>query len=203
MKYEDIRKLFENATDEQVKSLLDINSADITKALGKQKDAVETMQTDLAEANEALKNARDMIKTLEESKGDTEALQKQIDDYKRAEEARKAAETAAQLRKAVEARFDAVVGERKFLHEFVRKGVLDEFEKALADEANKGKGDKDIFETLTKDMGYFSSQNPPVNMGNLGNIDSETDKEKFQKMSLYDQMLFAKSHPEQAEEFMK
>ena len=32
MKREDIKKLFENATDEQIKALLDINSGDITFA---------------------------------------------------------------------------------------------------------------------------------------------------------------------------
>ena len=35
MRKEDINRIFDGATDEQVKALLDINSADITKALGK------------------------------------------------------------------------------------------------------------------------------------------------------------------------
>jgi hypothetical protein len=39
--------------------------------------------------------------------------------------------------------------------------VLDEFERALADNANAGKGDRDLFDALTKDKGYFASQNPP------------------------------------------
>ena len=37
-----------------------------------------------------------------------------------------------QARAALESRFNAVVGDRKFVHDFVRQGVLGEFEKALA-----------------------------------------------------------------------
>lgn len=159
MKREDITKLFEGATDEQVSALLDINSKDIGKAKG---DG-EQLKTDL-------KAAQDTIKTLEASKGDATALQAEIDKYKKVEADRQAAELATQQRAVVEGRFDAVVGDRKFLHDFVRKGVLGEFDKSLSDQANAGKGDKDLFEALTKDKDYFASQNPPVNMGGLGAV---------------------------------
>lgn len=69
-------------TDAQVKGLLDLNSADITKALNRQKD-------DLTAANDALAKARETITALEANKADADALQKQIDDYKAADEKRK------------------------------------------------------------------------------------------------------------------
>lgn len=200
MKREDITKLFKDATEEQVSALLDINSHDIGKAKG---DAGKVAD-DLKAANDALKTAQDTIKALEGSKGDADKLQKQLDDYKAAETARQAAETAAQLRQAVESRFNAAVGERAFLHDFVRKGVLDEFEKALAAPESKGKGDKELFEAITKDKGFFAAGNqPPPNMGGAPNINAQIDKDKYQKMSLYEQMLFANAHPEQAAEYMK
>lgn len=199
MKREDITKIFEDATDEQVSALLDINSKDI----GKAKAGADKLQSDLDAANAALTTAQATITTLEAAKGDTAALQAEIDRFKAAEAERKAAETAAQLRAAIEARFNAVVGDRTFLHDFVRKGVMDEFERALADKNNAGKGDKELFDALTTDKGYFASQNPDVNMGGAKKIDPQTDKDKFLKMSLYEQMLFAKEHPEQAAEYMK
>lgn len=63
-----------------------------------------------------------------------------------------------------------MVGERRFVHEYVKKGVLGEFERALAEEGNKGKGDKDIFDALTQDKDYFASMNPPAapDMGSIG-----------------------------------
>ena len=63
-------------TDAQVKAILDANSADITKALNKQKD-------DLTAAKDALTKANETIAALEKNKGDTEALQKQIDAMSR------------------------------------------------------------------------------------------------------------------------
>jgi len=200
MKREDITKLFTDATDEQVSALLDINSRDIGKAKG----GADKLQTDLEAANAALETAKATITTLEAAKGDATALQAEVDRYKLAETERKAAETAAQLRAGIESRFNAQVGERAFIHDFVRKGVLDEFDRALADKANAGKGDKDLFDALTVDKGYFAAGNqPPVNMGGAANIDKATDKDKFQKMSLYEQMLFANAHPEQAAEYNK
>jgi hypothetical protein len=200
MKREDITKTFPEATDEQVSALLDINSGDI----GKAKKGAEKLQADLDTANATLKAAQDTIEGLEASKGDTSKLQQQLDAYKTAEAERKAAETTAQLRAAVEARFNAQVGERAFVHEFVRKGALDEFEKALGDKTNAGKGDKDLFDALTTDKGFFATQNPPANMGGANtNIDKETDKDKYFKMPLVKQMEFANAHPEQVAEFMK
>lgn len=158
MKREDVKKVFESATDEQVNALLDIHSKDI----GAAKSDLETLKVDL-------KTAKDTIKTLEGSVGDTVELKKQLETYKTTEAERVANEKKAQERAGIEARFDGVVGDRKFLHDFVRKGVLDEFEKALSNETNNGKGDKDVFEALTLDKEYFSSSNPEsANLGGFG-----------------------------------
>ena len=53
-------------------------------------------------------------------------------------------------------RFKTVVGENKWRDELTEKAIYSEFKIALKEEANKGKGDKDILEALTKDKGYFS-----------------------------------------------
>lgn len=203
MKREDVRSLFADATDEQVKTLLDINSADITKALVKQSGEVTTLQGKVATLEGQLTTATTTITNLEANKGDTVALQKQIDEYKAAEETRKVTEATAQLRATIEARFNTAVGERAFLHDFVRNGVLEEFIKALDLADNKGKGDADVLDAITKDKGYFASRHPPANMGSTRNTDHVTDKAKFDALSLYEQMLFAREHPEQAAEFMK
>lgn len=150
-------------TDAQVKGLLDLNSADITKALNKQKD-------ELTAANDALAKAQETIKGLEANKADADALQKQIDEYRAADEKRKQEAQEAAERAELEQRFDAVSGDRKYLHEMVRAGVMDDFGKALQDKANRGRSDKEIFDDLTRDKGYFASQNPPANMGPVSHI---------------------------------
>ena len=170
MKREDIAKIFEGATDEQINKILDINSADIGKAKG----SATKLQEDLDAANAALTKANDTIKALEANKGDLDKLQKEIDEYKEADQKRIAAENAAAERAKLLTRMDAVMGGRKFIHDRMRDIVADEFGKAIADEANTGKADKDIFEAVTKDQGYFASQNPPAgNMGIIGEISDE------------------------------
>lgn len=171
MRREDIISQFSNATDEQIKALLDINSADIGKALGKQKGELDAVQTDLA-------TARKRIKELEDAGSDSEALRKKIKEYEDADKKREDDAKAAAERAELTERFDAAAKDREFLHDMVRKGVLNDFGAALKDKAYRGKSDAEIFETLTKDKDYFKSQNPPANMGkpnpNIG--DNENDK---------------------------
>ena len=172
MKKEDILKHFEGATDEQVKALLDINSADITHALNKQKGELET-------ANKDLSTARQALKELQDSVGDVEGMRQKLKDFEEAEKTRKENEAKAAKDAELNERFSAVTGEKEFIHDYVRAGVLNDFGKALEDKANRGKSDAEIFESLTKDRDYFKSMNPPAeNMGGMNNhiVESDTDK---------------------------
>ena len=198
MRKEDINRIFEGATDEQVKALLDINSADITKALGKQKSDGEKLQADLDAANAALAEAKSTIANLEAAKGDADKLQKELDEYKAADEKRKADEKAAAERAELMERMDAVLGDKQFIHERMRDIVAEDFKAALADRANRGKGDAEIFEAITRDQGYFKTQNPPApNMPtpNPGNtFAGVTDRKSFLKLSGADQARFKAEH---------
>ena len=177
MKREDIARIFDGASEEQVKALLDINSADITKALNRQKDESDKLQTQLDAANDALKKANDAINDLKNSAEDAEKLKQRIADYEKADADRQQAEKAAAERAELEERFGAVSGDRQYIHDMVREGVLTDFGKALADKANRGKSDAEIFEAITRDKGFFASQNPPAGMGPMNNIQqSESDR---------------------------
>lgn len=132
-------------------------------------------ESDKKKLQDDLKEARDTITTLEANKGDTEALQAEIDKYKKAEDERKAAETAAAERARVLERFKAAKGDKEFSSEFAENGVLDAFSSALKDPANEGKGDVELFTALTKDKdGVFKSAHPPVNMGGVKSVEPGT-----------------------------
>ena len=199
MKREDIAKLFENATDEQISALLDINSQDI----GKAKRGSEKLQADLDVANDALKKAQETITALEANKADVSALQRQIDQYKQAEAERAEAEKRAQEEAELEARFSAVAGDKEFIHDMVREGVKRDFGAALKDKKYLGQGDAAIFEALTKDKGYFASQNPTgkpfPKLGDPSPLKVES-REAFFKLSFADQMRFKKENAAQFEQ---
>ena len=182
MKREDVSRIFEGATKEQIDQLLDLNSADI----GKAKAASAQMQSDLDAANLALAEAKNTIKDLEATKGNADELQKRIDAYEAAEKQRKDAEIAAAARAEMIERMDAVLGDRKFVHDKLRDIAVSEFESAIKDKANRGKSDKDIFDALTQDKGYFASQNPPAeNMGQFNPQISQTENDKLSDAEYY------------------
>ena len=156
MKREDIKKYFPDATEEQLKGLLDINTADI----GKAKADYDKVKSDLDKANGTIKEYETTIADLKKSAEGNEDFKKKFEEL----EQKIADEKAEADRKAKEAaeeadfsnRFKTVVGEQKWRDELTEKAVYSEFKTVLKDEANKGKGDKDILEALTKDKGYFS-----------------------------------------------
>lgn len=165
MTREDIKKHFPEATDAQISALLDINSKDI----GKHKTAAETASADLKKAN-------DTIAEMEKNAKDATALQKTIDDYKAADEKRQADAKAAAERSERLSRFEKAHGEaskdRKWLNDFTRDGIFSQFEKALAEDANKGKSDVQIYNSLVNDEkgvkpGLFEAQ-VSGSMGGMG-----------------------------------
>lgn len=156
MKREDIKKIFPDATEEQLKGLLDINTADIGKAKGE----LETVRAELEKTNGTLKEYETTIADMKKSAEGNEDFKKKFEDLEqriadeKAEAEKKAKEEAEEAEYAN--RFKTVVGEQKWRDELTEKAVYAEFKTALQDEANKGKGDKDILAALTQDKEYFA-----------------------------------------------
>lgn len=163
MKTEELLEI--GLTEEQANKVFAMNGKDVENAKGKLQKDVDTMKSQLAEAKET-------IATLEANKGDTAALQAELDKYKQAEEQRKQEEKDAAERAKILERFNAAKGDKKFSSEYAEKGVLDAFSKAIVDPANTGKGDAELFASLTHDKeGVFKSAHPPVNMGGFQNVE--------------------------------
>lgn len=163
MKTEELLEI--GLTEEQANKVFAMNGKDVENAKGKLQKDVDTMKSQLAEAKET-------IATLEANKGDTAALQAELDKYKQAEEQRKQEEKDAAERVKILERFNAAKGDKEFSSEYAEKGVLDAFSKAIIDPANTGKGDAELFASLTHDKeGVFKSAHPPVNMGGIRNVD--------------------------------
>ena len=124
MKREDIKKIFPDATEEQLKGLLDINTADIGKAKGE----LEAVKADLEKANGTLKEYETTIADMKKSAEGTEDFKKKFEEL----EQRIADEKAAAERKAKEEaeeaeysnRFKTVVGEQKWRDALTEKQGL-------------------------------------------------------------------------------
>ena len=151
MKREEIKAIFPDATDEQLKSIMDLHGSDVEKA----KSKVTALEAELKEKKEDFSKLNDEFETLkaanasgEDWKAKFEALQAEtIAKEKQAEADRILAEKNADIEK----RFDACVGDKKFSHDAIRQAYLKKFGEALESEEYKGKGDTEIFHSLSKD----------------------------------------------------
>lgn len=138
-------------TEEQANQVFAMNGKDVENAKTKLKEEITSLKEQVSKAN-------DTITTLEANKGDLEGLQAELEKYRQADEARQKAEQEAQARAATLERFKAAKGDKEFSSEYAESGVLEAFSKALADPANTGKGDAELFSALTQDaVGLFKN----------------------------------------------
>ena len=158
MKREEIKSIFGDATDEQLKAVMDLNGADVEKA----KSKVTALETELKEKKadfDKLNTEFEALKTAnasgEDWKAKFEALQAEnIAKEKQAiaEKAEKEKEENNRLlfQKAVEA-----YGKKSddWNGKFTEEGYYNEFIKALELEENTGRAHKDILHDLVKNDG--------------------------------------------------
>ena len=151
MKREEIKKIFPDATDEQLNSIMDINGADVEKIKAK----LTATEADLKESKEAFEHLNTELDELKQNnasaddwKAKFEALQAEnIAKEKQAEVDRIAKEKSDNISN----RFNNVVGDKKFTHDAVKADYLKKFGEALENKDYEGKSDEDIFHALTKD----------------------------------------------------
>jgi len=180
MTREDLRKIIDGITDEQLKSILDINSADIgnaKKGVKGLEDEIESLKSDKKTLETKINDITTELNSAGDYKTQLENLQKEI---KEKDEADKKARADAELTTAIE----AVFGDRDFTSDYVRNGIITDMKAEIAKPENKGKGYAEIFESLTKDKdGIFKNPNPPANMTGMGKVDTTgITKEQFSKM---------------------
>ena len=171
MTREDLKKIIEGITDEQLKSILDINSADIGKAKKDYEDVKaenDTLKSDKKSLEERITELSDKSNTANDYKKQLDDLKKEIKDK----------EDAEKLEAEDKALTDAIVkvfGKKKFSSDYVRDGIIRDMKTEIAKPENKGIGYDKIFENLTKDKeGIFANPNPPANMTGMGNVDTKT-----------------------------
>lgn len=168
MTREDLKGIIEGITDEQLKSILDINSADIGKAK-KDFDTIkaenDTLKADKKELEDKITELTDSVNEGADYKKQIEDLQKEIKDK---EDADKRAKEDAELTDAI----TAVFGDKVFTSDYVKNGIIADMKTEIAKPENKGKGYTEIFESLTKDKeGIFANPNPGVEIPGMGKVD--------------------------------
>lgn len=157
----------------------DEQKAVIIKSVGESYRGVEELEKKKSRILELEKRNGEMseqIKAFDGDKAKLEELQKKVADFEAAEIKRKEEQQAVELDRTLRERFNPLKGEHEYFNEYAEKETYENFKAALADKANAGKSDVDIYAAITKDKDIYRPKekfiNPPVG----GNTDPGTDE---------------------------
>lgn len=151
MKRDEIKAIFADATDEQLKAVMDLHGTDVEKA----KSKITDLESKLKEKKEDFDNLNAEFETLktanasgEDWKTKFEELKSEIAEKERQEEAEKSRQYKNEN---INNRFNAALGDKKFYNDPTREYYLKKFGEAIEAEENQGKSDIDVLHSLTKD----------------------------------------------------
>lgn len=151
MKRDDVRAIFPDATDEQLKAVMDLNGADAEKLKSRNVELENKLKEKQADFDK-LNTEFDALKTATASGEDWKAKYEALQAENLAKE--KQAEAERILREKAENtnnRFNAALGSKKFTHDAIREAYLKKFGEALENPEYQGKSDTDIIHALTRD----------------------------------------------------
>lgn len=151
MKREEIKAIFADATDEQLKAVMDLNGADVEKV----KSKVTALEAEVKEKNEDLQKLNTEFEALKTSNASGEDWRAKFEalqaDNLAKEKQAEADRILAEKNENINKRFESVLGDKKFNHDAIKADYLKKFSEAIELEENKSKSDADIFHELTKD----------------------------------------------------
>ena len=178
MKREDVKKIIEGITDEQLKAILDLNGVDINKTKGEYdalRGELDTAKETISTLTTEAEKLKDNNANADEWKSKFETLQNDIAEKERTakEEQARAEREANILSRYNSVSVDADGNPLEWTHEAIKTAYLQKFSEAITDETNTGKSDADIFKALTnEDMGAFKTAQPIVQLKGAGNLDT-------------------------------
>lgn len=150
---------------EEIKSILTEHGKTVTSETDKIKTSlngeIETYKNTISNLESKLEN----VPNSEE----LESLKKEIADMKTAEKQRIADQKAKEEDEILTNNIISAFGDKKFTSDYVKNGLISDIKSELNKAENKGKGIKEIFDSLTKDKtGLFENPNQPADMPPMG-----------------------------------
>ncbi len=146
MTRDEIRGIVEGISDEQLKKILDINSADI----GKAKRGFEDLKAQLDEAHTKSARMEEELSRLGEMQCEADKVREKMEELQTIIDEKNRAEKEMMQESALNQRFCEASRNMEFINEFTRKGILSRFKDAVLDEGNAGRDDGEIFDSLVE-----------------------------------------------------
>ncbi len=142
--------------------LIDTIMAEHGKIVTKDKEELQTLKNEISSLKENSKDMADWKSKFEE-----------LDSKIKEQEAKKQVE---EQDKILTNNILEVFGDRKFTSDYAKNGLLNDIKNGLNLPENKGKGIKEIFDSLTKDRtGIFENENKIQDMAPMKNIENVSE----------------------------
>ena len=150
------------------------------KGLDLGKETIDTIMAEHGKNVQGLKEEKDSlsqkvntyeseIKNLKESSKQSNDWKSKFETLEQKIKQQEAEEKAKTEDKILTDNIISAFGDKKFTSDYVKNGLITDIKTELTKAENKGKGIKEIFESLTKDKdGIFENPNKPVDMPPLG-----------------------------------
>lgn len=161
MKRDEIKAIFPDATDDQLDRTMTLYGT-----------SVNGLRSELNTANGEL--------TALKGKGNIDDIIRERNEWKTKATDYETNAAKAEAEAKLAQRFTAVTGDRKYVNDFTKTGILGEFKAAIENEENKGKSDDDIFGAIIKDRaGIFENARRQPDIPGAGNVEQPTDAESY------------------------
>ncbi|OON96003.1 MAG: hypothetical protein ATN36_06570 [Epulopiscium sp. Nele67-Bin005] len=125
----------------------------------------KSLHSELTATKEDKTTLENTINSLKESDKSTE-LQQKLDELnakiKADNDERAKIEAENKINEELTTRFKAVLKDKKPVNDLTENALLDKFKALVSDKESVGKSDTDLFDSLTKDKGYFVPNNQNI-----------------------------------------
>ena len=182
---------------------------DFLKGLDLDKETIDSIMAEYGKNLQGLKETNEdltkkvntyetEIKTLKENSQDDENWKEKFEALDTKIKNQEAENKKKQEDEILTNNIITAFGDKKFTSDYVKNGLISDIKVELNKAENKGKGIKEIFDSLTKDKnGIFENPNKPAGMPGMGDIDTpEMTKDSFNKMSYMQRLELKEKNPE-------
>lgn len=148
--------------------------AEYGKKVSTDKKAIETLKQKLVETENLANTYKTAMNEVEEDFLIAKNSQKELEELKASIAEQEAQRKEAEETEKFETDLNAILGDRKFINEYTRQAVINEFKEALEgkEDANK----EDVFNELTKDREDLFSNPNKVDLPKIEEVDQEVNK---------------------------
>ena len=153
--------------------------AEYGKSIKAEQDKAAGLQTQIEEANKRIAEMGETIKGASGKDTTIADLNAKIKAFEEAEKARVAAAIEEERIKGIKARFDPLKGDKKYLNEGTEKWIFDEFKNAIADKANAGKSDADVYAAIVKDRNIYENPQSAFRTPPMGQKPGAGDESEY------------------------